>query len=98
MRNFREHKLSRIGQYKHFRVLNFREFGQNSRNSRKFLLAKVSAPKVDTSKKKMDNTEQDINLAEIKIPSSSELRVAVDESINFKVVNKVSVVLVVVNN
>ena len=26
--------------------LNFREFGQNSRNSRKFLLAKVSAPKV----------------------------------------------------
>ena len=39
------HKLSRIGQYIIIRVLNFREFGQNSRN---FLLAKVSAPKVNT--------------------------------------------------
>ena len=43
---FRVHKLSRISQYRIFRVLNFRELGQNSRNSRKFLLAKVSAPKV----------------------------------------------------
>ena len=40
------HKLSRIGRYRIFRVLNFREFGQISRNSRKFLFAKVSAPKV----------------------------------------------------
>ena len=37
---FREHKLWRIGQYRIFRDLNFREFG------RKFLLVKVSAPKV----------------------------------------------------
>ena len=44
-KNFCVHKLSRIGQYRIFRVLNFREFGQNSQNSRKFLLAKVSAPK-----------------------------------------------------
>ena len=34
---FREHKLSRIGHYRIFRVLNFREFG---RNSLKFLLLK----------------------------------------------------------
>ena len=34
------HKLSRIGQYRIFCVLNFREFGQNSRNSQKFLLLK----------------------------------------------------------
>ena len=43
---FRVHKLSRIGQYRIFCVLKFREFGQNSQNLHKFLLAKVSAPKV----------------------------------------------------
>ena len=37
-KKFRVHKLSRIGQYRIFRVLNFRELGQNSR---KFLLAKL---------------------------------------------------------
>ena len=42
----RELKLSRMGQNKMFRFLNFRKNGQNSRNSRKFLLAKNSAPKV----------------------------------------------------
>ena len=31
---FCEHKLSQIGQYRIFLVLNFCEFGQNSRNSR----------------------------------------------------------------
>ena len=38
-----EHKLSRMDQNRIFRVLNFRK---NGRNSRKLLLAKVSAPKV----------------------------------------------------
>ena len=38
-----EHKLSRMDQNRIFRVLHFRK---NGRNSRKFLLAKVSAPKV----------------------------------------------------
>ena len=46
LEKFCEHKLSRMGQNRNFRVLNFRENGQNSRNSRKFLPAKVSAPKV----------------------------------------------------
>ena len=41
-----ELKLSQMGQNKMFRFLNFRENRQNSRNSRKFLLAKNSAPKV----------------------------------------------------
>ena len=46
LEKFREHKLSRMSQNRIFRVLNVRENGQNSRNSQKFLLAKVSAPKV----------------------------------------------------
>ena len=35
-----------MGQSRIFRVLNFRENGQNLRNSQKFLLVKVSAPKL----------------------------------------------------
>ena len=36
-----------MGQNRTFCVLNFHENAQNSRNSRKFLLAKFSAPKVN---------------------------------------------------
>ena len=46
LEKFCEHKLSRMGQNRVFRVLIFRENSQNSRNLRKFLLAEVSAPKV----------------------------------------------------
>ena len=38
---FREHKLSRISVFRIFKSINFPEKGQNSRKSRKFLLAKV---------------------------------------------------------
>ena len=43
---FHDHKLSRIRAFQIFKVINYRENGQNSRKPRKFLLAKVSAPKV----------------------------------------------------
>ena len=36
----KRHKLSRIGQYRIFCEINFREFRQNSRNLRKYLLLK----------------------------------------------------------
>ena len=53
MFTFRENKLSRIRSFWKFRVINFRENGQNSRNSRKFLPAKVSSLKVDNIRSKL---------------------------------------------
>ena len=46
LEKFREHKLSRRVQNRIFRALNFRKNSQNSRNSRKFQLAKISDPTV----------------------------------------------------
>ena len=43
---FREQKLSRMKLFEMFKNINFREKAKKSRNSRKFLLAKVSDPKV----------------------------------------------------
>ena len=43
---FREHKLSRIGLFRIFKSRNFCKKGQNSRKSRKFLLAKACTLKV----------------------------------------------------
>ena len=49
---FRERKLSRIRAFQIFKVINYRENSQNSRKPRKFLLAKVSTPKVHINDKK----------------------------------------------
>ena len=75
------HKLSRISQYRNFCVLNFREFGQNSRNSRKFLLAKVSAPKVYILlvKKTNKKTEEELNLYVIKVQKSKLIKIIRDD-------------------
>jgi len=43
---YREHKLSRMDQYRIFRVFYFREWGQNPRKPRMLMPAKVNAPKV----------------------------------------------------
>ena len=46
MEKFRGHKHLRMDFRRIFQSITFHQFGQNSRNLKTFLLAKVSAPKV----------------------------------------------------